>query len=80
MAVRVILLGKLADLADDPGMTLDAPVDWRRLLDALGPELADAARQDTVRVAVDGDVLGDKTALDAGEGAEVALLPPVSGG
>jgi molybdopterin synthase sulfur carrier subunit len=35
---------------------------------------------DKVKLAVDGTVLADKTALLASDGVEIALLPPVSGG
>lgn len=80
MAVTVVFLGKLADLAGEAERQLDAPLDWDRLLSALGPDLADAASGDKVRIALDGELLADKTALDAPDGSEIALLPPVSGG
>lgn len=80
MSVRLVLLGKLADLAGTPELALAAPLDWAGLLAQLPPALADMAAGERVRVALDGDLLADKVALLAGEGSEVALLPPVSGG
>ncbi|MEQ8771646.1 MAG: MoaD/ThiS family protein [Erythrobacter sp.] len=59
---------------------VSAPLDWSGLLLALEPELARAISAERVHVACAGKVLGDKTALAAKAGDEVALLPPVSGG
>ena len=80
MSATVVFLGKLADLAGEPSRELPAPLDWAQLLSALDPGLMAAVAADTTRVAVDGELLADKAALSAGEGAEIALLPPVSGG
>ena len=80
MGVRVVLLGRLADLAGTPELALAAPLDWRGLIDALPPALAEAAADPRNKVAVNGAVLGEKAQLAAREGDEVALLPPVSGG
>lgn len=78
--MTVVFLGKLADLAGAGERQLPAPLDWAGLLAALPAPLRDAAMQDRTRIAVNGALLADKTALAAGEGDEVALLPPVSGG
>ncbi|WP_271078362.1 MoaD/ThiS family protein [Aurantiacibacter sp. MUD61] len=80
MSVTVIFLGKLADLAGEPSRELSAPIDWAQLLSMMEPGLMAAIADDTVRVAVDGELLADKALLSASDGAEVALLPPVSGG
>lgn len=80
MSVRVCFLGPLADLAGAPWRDVPAPLDWAGLLDAVGPSLAEQIRDRRVHVACAGKVLADKTALAAGDGDEVALLPPVSGG
>ncbi len=80
MAVTVVFLGKLADLAGEAERHLPAPLDWPSLLAALGGELAEAVAGEKVRLAVNGELLADKTALLAQDGSEVALLPPVSGG
>lgn len=78
--VTVVFLGKLADLAGAPSFSLAAPIDWAGFKAALPAMLADAAEDPRNRVAVNGALLADKAALQAGEGDEIALLPPVSGG
>ncbi len=80
MAVRLVFLGKLADLAGADGRTIAAPLDWQGLVDELHGPLREAVLLDRTRVAVNGALLADKTALKAAAGDEVALLPPVSGG
>jgi molybdopterin synthase sulfur carrier subunit len=80
VAVRVVLLGKLADLAGAGELELAGPLDWAGLLAALPPALAEAAADPRNRVATNGALLGDKAALSAQDGDEIALLPPVSGG
>lgn len=80
MAVRLVFLGKLADLAGAPEKDVPGPLDWQGLLAALPGPLGEAVRSDKVRVAANGTVLADKTALVARDGDELALLPPVSGG
>lgn len=78
--ITVVLLGKLADLGGAPSLQLTAPLDWAGLLAALPDALAEAAYEPRTRVAVNGALLADKAALQAGAGDEIALLPPVSGG
>lgn len=80
MAVRVIFLGKLADLAAAPDKDVAGPLDWAALLAALPGPLGEAVQRDKVKLALNGTVLSDKATLRAVDGDEVALLPPVSGG
>jgi molybdopterin synthase sulfur carrier subunit len=80
MTVTVVFLGKLADLAGAPDKTVPAPLDWAGLLAALPGPLGEAIKGEKVRLALNGSLLPDKTALAAAAGDEVALLPPVSGG
>ena len=80
MAVRVLFLGPLANLAGSAEREIPVPLDWPGLLDAVGPEVAGQLRDERVHIACAGRVLADKTTLTAGDGDEVALLPPVSGG
>ena len=80
MAVTILFLGPLRDLAGEATRAVDAPLNWAGLLEAVGPEVAAQLGEERVNVACRGKVLGDKTALDAQDGDEVALLPPVSGG
>ena len=76
MAVKLVFLGKLADLAGLPEREVAAPLDWPGLVVALG----EALTGEKVKLALNGTVLADKTSLSASDGDEVALLPPVSGG
>ena len=80
MAVKLVFLGKLADLAGAPERDAAGPLDWDGLLAALGPQLAEQVQGEKVRLALDGTLVADKTALVAPDGSEIALLPPVSGG
>lgn len=80
MAVKIVFLGKLADLAGAPDKAVAGPLDWRGLLAALPGPLGEAVQGPKVRIAVDGLLVADKAALSAPDGAEIALLPPVSGG
>ncbi|MCU0948905.1 MAG: MoaD/ThiS family protein [Porphyrobacter sp.] len=80
MTVRVVFLGKLADLAGAGEVELAGPLDWAGLLAGLPAALAEAAADPRNRIAVNGALLADKPALQASGGDEIALLPPVSGG
>ncbi len=80
MSVTVLFLGPLRDAAGMADCEVAAPLDWEGLLAAVPAELAAQLREPRVHVACAGRVLADKTALDARDGDEVALLPPVSGG
>lgn len=80
MPIRLVFLGKLADLAGTGERDLPAPLDWAGLIAALPGPLGEAVQQDRTRVAINGLLLADKTSLAAVDGDEVALLPPVSGG
>ena len=80
MSARIVFLGPLRDLAGVPEMELPAPLDWDGLLTALEPAVATQLRDGRVNIACAGRVLADRTKLLAGDGDEVALLPPVSGG
>ncbi|WP_374405949.1 MoaD/ThiS family protein [Pelagerythrobacter sp.] len=80
--MKLVFLGKLADLAGEGehALAVSGPLDWARLCARLDPAMREAIGADDVRVAVDGVLLPDKRDLQAGEGSEVAFLPPVSGG
>lgn len=80
MAVTILFLGPLQDVAGTASRDAAAPLDWAGLLAIVGPEVADQLRDDRVNVACAGRVLSDKKSLRAMDGDEVALLPPVSGG
>lgn len=80
MSVTILFLGPFQDVAGELKREVAGPLDWEGLLDNVGPDLAEQLREERVNVACAGAVLTDKTALDARDGDEVALLPPVSGG
>ncbi len=80
MEVTILFLGPLRDLAGVESLEVTAPLDWPGLLEAVGPQVAEQLQQERVNVACAGKVLSDKTELQANEGDEIALLPPVSGG
>ncbi|WP_299191861.1 MoaD/ThiS family protein [uncultured Erythrobacter sp.] len=80
MAVTILFLGSLRDIAGEESRVVAAPLDWQGLLDAVGEGVASQLHGDRVNVACAGKVLGDKRDLLAKDGDEVALLPPVSGG
>jgi len=77
--VTLVFLGKLADRAGAE-REVPAPLDWDGLLSALDPVLAETIGRTSVKLALNGSLLADKQALVAGDGDEVAFLPPVSGG
>lgn len=78
--ITVVLLGKLADLAGAPTLTVAGPLDWAGLKAALPERLAQAIDDPRNRVALNGALIADKAALQAVTGDEIAVLPPVSGG
>ena len=80
MAVTIVFLGPLRDMAGADAIEATAPITWDGLLSAVDPKVAEQLRDGRVNVACAGRVLADKTSLNAQDGDEVALLPPVSGG
>ena len=80
--MRVLLFGRLRDLAgwrersfDAPPATLSALID---LIAHDDPALGDALRGPSVRASVDKVLISGDVGLPPG--AEVAFLPPMSGG
>jgi len=80
MAVKIVFLGPLRDMAGMDSAEVEAPLDWAGLLAAVGADVAAQLQEERVNIACGGRVLADKTQLRAMDGDEVALLPPVSGG
>lgn len=80
--MRVLLFGHLSDVAGWRERTIEPPATnldtLRGLLSRLDPALGEALAGRGVRVAVNRElVLG---AMDLDPGAEVAFMPPMSGG
>ena len=82
MAIQLLFLGKLADLAGTGERQIQAvgSLGWDDLLGQLEPALAAELACERVRAALNGALLTDKAALRAMDGDELAFLPPVSGG
>ncbi len=80
MPVKIVFLGKLADLAGASEKDVPGPLDWSGLLAALPGPLGEAVQGQRTKLALNGAILAEKTALAASDGDEIALLPPVSGG
>ncbi|MDP3673543.1 MAG: MoaD/ThiS family protein [Novosphingobium sp.] len=76
MALTVLFLGRLQDIAGEGQRIVEYRADVASLIATFEPGLAEALRSDKVRVAVNGAFAA--TALS--EGDEIAFLPPVSGG
>ena len=77
---RVLLFGRLADLAGWRARTVEAASleGLRDLLTADDADLGEALAGPGVQVAVDKTIVRGEAVLAAG--AEVAFLPPMSGG
>ncbi len=79
MAIRLVFLGRLRDIAGAserfaaPAATLD------EVLAGLPPPLAVALAEDCIRIAINGTLVG-RAGLALADDDEVAFLPPVSGG
>ena len=78
--IRLVFLGKLADLAGGDALEFAGPRSWAELLAGLPVSLAEAVAAGSTKVALNGTLVADKAALIAAVGDEVAFLPPVSGG
>jgi len=84
--IRLVFLGKLADLAgkSDDRIAATGRLGWADVAGWLeghfsAPLVAEALGPRT-RIAVNGALVADPQALDFGTGDEIAFLPPVSGG
>jgi len=79
--IRLVFLGRLADLAGGPMRDLAAvgPMPLAAILAALPEPLATALAEDRVKLALNGLVTA-REGLMAEPGDELAFLPPVSGG
>ena len=79
---RVLLFGRLADIAGWRELTIDPAPDTlfglKALLARNDPQLGEALEAKGVRAAVDKVLVRGDLALAAG--VEVAFLPPMSGG
>jgi molybdopterin synthase sulfur carrier subunit len=79
LPVTVAFLGRLEDTAGSPSRRV-APGALTDLIADLEPELARAVSADRIRIAINGQLVADRTGLVLADGDELAFLPPVSGG
>lgn len=78
MAVRLLFLGRLQDLAGGGERVARSGASVDAVLASLEPALADELRSERVRIAVNGIVAARDAPI--ADGDEIAFLPPVSGG
>jgi molybdopterin synthase sulfur carrier subunit len=76
---KLVFLGRLEDIAGHAEREV-AGGTLADILASLPPGLAAAVTGDRVRLAVNGTLIGDRSAVVLGENDELAFLPPVSGG
>ena len=80
MALRLVFLGRLEDVAGAGERTVAHAPTIAAVLAALEPELARALGEARVKRAVNGALLREGEAPALNDGDEIAFLPPVSGG
>jgi sulfur-carrier protein len=80
VALRLVFLGRLADVAGGAERVVEVAGSLEALLASLEPELAAALNAERVKLALNGTVVADRAALALKDGDELAFLPPVSGG
>jgi molybdopterin synthase sulfur carrier subunit len=75
MAVRLVFLGRLEDIAGAAELSVAAGL-LADILLSLDPALMSAR----IKLALNGTIIGDSAGLMLADGDELAFLPPVSGG
>jgi molybdopterin synthase sulfur carrier subunit len=78
MSVTVLYFASLRDAAGCSSETLARPASLRALYEELRGRHRFAMAADSMRVAVDGAFVGWDESVE--DGAEIAFIPPVSGG
>lgn len=76
--VKLVFLGRLADLIGSSELEVEAD-SLERVLARLDPALALALLDERVRMALNGELVGER-GIELRAGDELAFLPPVSGG
>ena len=80
MAVRLVFLGRLADVAGVGEMVLAQGGAFDAVMGRLPTPLADALAQPRIKRALNGVLLTPGAVPSLCDGDELAFLPPVSGG
>ncbi|GGC24784.1 hypothetical protein GCM10011371_10490 [Novosphingobium marinum] len=80
MAIRLVFLGKLADVAGAPEVEVDPAPNMDGLLRQVDEGLAGQLETHRIRVSLNGEIVADGRGIRPKDGDEIAFLPPVSGG
>ncbi len=80
MPLKLVFLGRLEDAAGEAEREVLLVPSYAMLLAGLETELVAALADVRVKLAVNGEIVSDRTALVFADGDELAFLPPVSGG
>lgn len=80
MALRLVFLGRLEDAAGEPERDVIHVSSYAQVLAGLETGLVAALADPRIKLAVNGEIVGDRGALVLADGDELAFLPPVSGG
>ncbi|MEW9856056.1 MoaD/ThiS family protein [Novosphingobium sp. M1R2S20] len=80
MALKLVFLGPLEDLAGAPEREVASAPSVSQVLARLEPDLAAALSSARVKCALNGAIVHDRDAEVLKSGDELAFLPPVSGG
>jgi molybdopterin synthase sulfur carrier subunit len=80
MALKLVFLGRLEDAAGEPERAVLHAPSLDLVLSGLEGELVAALADPRIKLAVNGEIVPDRSALVLADGDELAFLPPVSGG
>lgn len=79
MALRLVFLGRLVDVAGSSEREVAGTPTLADLFQELEPSLANALADQRIRLAHNGEIVA-RESLVLKDGDELAFLPPVSGG
>lgn len=80
MPLKLVFIGRLEDMAGEGERQVEMATSLDQVFAALEPDLAAALRAERIRLAINGEVVTDRSAVTLADGDELAFLPPVSGG
>ncbi len=80
MALKLVFLGRLEGAAGEPERDVMHVPTYSLLLAGLETDLVAALADPRVKLAVNGEIVADRSSLVLIDGDELAFLPPVSGG
>jgi sulfur-carrier protein len=80
MALKLVFLGRLEDAAGEAEREVIHASRYDLLLAGLETDLVAALADPRIKLALNGEIVTDRSALVLEDGDELAFLPPVSGG